>query len=131
MLPLILERPASVFGEVDRICLFSWAMAPVSAFTWLTTAVFCWFNADCCELRLAAALDTSPARVDADESTCSRSELSVGLASRDEKELKRLVMSLPMSPAFELLEPESGVKRACNVFNADNRAPEAEASCCC
>ena len=55
-----------------------------------------------CAFRLAAALEMSPASVVAEESTSWRSELLVGLASSDEKELKKLVMSLPMSPAVEL-----------------------------
>jgi alpha-D-ribose 1-methylphosphonate 5-triphosphate synthase subunit PhnG len=51
--------------------------------------------------------------VEAEDNTCSRRELLVGLASSEEKELKKPVRSLPMSPAVELLEPEAGVKRAC------------------
>ena len=73
----------------------------------------------------------SPASVDADESTCSRNALSVGSLSSEEKESKKLVISLPMSPAVELDEPESGVNSACMLFNAVSRALEAEASCCC
>ena len=73
----------------------------------------------------------SPASVVAEESTSSRSELSVGLASSDAKELKKLVMSLPMSPAVELDEPESGVNRACTLSRAVSRTLEAEANCCC
>ena len=65
------------------------------------------------------------------ESTCWRSALLVGFASSDENELKKLVMSLPMSPAVELDEPESGVNSACTSFSAVSRVPEAEANCCC
>ena len=48
----------------------------------------------------------SPASVEADNNTCSRSALFVGLLSSDEKASKKPVISLPMSPAFELAEPE-------------------------
>ena len=87
-------------------------MAPVSAFTWLVVPAASWSKADLCEFRLAAVLEMSPASVPAVESTLWRSEFSVGLASSDENELKKLVMSLPMSPAVELDEPEAGVNRA-------------------
>ncbi len=97
----------------------------MSAFTWLTTPDACWSNADRCALRLAAAFETSLARVEAEESTCSRRELLVGFASREEKELKKPVMSLPMSPAVELAEPEAGVKSAWTVLSAARREPEA------
>ena len=106
-------------------------MALVSEFTWLVTPAASWSRADLCEFRLAAALEISPASVPAVESTFWRSALSVGLASSDENELKKLVMSLPISPAFELDEPESGVNRACSVLSAVSREPEAEANCCC
>jgi len=69
--------------------------------------------------------------VPAEESTCWRSALFVGLASSDEKELKKPVMSLPMSPAVELVDPESGVNNACTLFSAVSRALDAEANCCC
>ena len=87
-------------------------MAEVSEFTWLVTQAASWSRADLCEFRLAAALEMSPASMPALESTLWRSALSVGLASSDENESKKLVMSLPMSPAFELDDPESGVNRA-------------------
>jgi len=99
--------------------------------TWLVTPDACWLSEALCVSRLAAALDTSPASVLAEERTSSRRELSPGSTSSDEKELKRPVISLPMSPALEELEPESGVKTACNEFKAVKRALEADASCCC
>jgi hypothetical protein len=55
----------------------------------------------------------------------------VGSLSSDEKESKKLVMSLPMSPAVALDEPESGVNSACMLLSAVSRVLEAEASCCC
>src|ERR1700722_20104565 len=106
-------------------------MEPVSVLTWLVTPLASWSSADRCALRLAAALDTSLERGEAEGKTSSRSELSVGLASSAEKELKNPVRSLPMSPALALDDPESGVNRACMVFNAVNRGLEEEASCCC
>ena len=63
----------------------------------------------------------SPASVRAVESTCSRSALSVGLASSDENELKKLVMSLPISPAVELCR--AGIRR--ETAPAPNLAPPA------
>ena len=36
-----------------------------------------------------------------------------------------------MSPAVEVVEPESGVNNACTLFSAVNLALEAEANCCC
>jgi hypothetical protein len=57
--------------------------------------------------------------------------LSVGLASSDEKELKKLVMSLPISPAAEAVEPESGVNKAWTPSSAVSRVPDADANCCC
>ena len=104
-------------------------MALVSELTWVMTPAASWSTADRCEFKLAAALDTSPARVAAVVSTSWRSELSDGLASSDEKESKKLVMSLPMSPAVELELPESGVNGACSVLSAVRREPEAEANC--
>ena len=106
-------------------------MAPVSELTWLVAPAASWSSAARCEFKLAAALEMSPASMPAEESTLWRSALSVGLASSDENESKKLVMSLPMSPAVELDEPESGVNRACSVLSAVSREPEAEASCCC
>ena len=106
-------------------------MALVSEFTWLATPDASWSMAALCPFRLLAALEMSPARVDADESTCSRSALSVGSLSSDEKESKKLVMSLPISPAVELAEPESGVNNACMLFSAVSRVLDADASCCC
>ena len=89
-------------------------MALVSEFTWLATPDASWSSAALCAFRLLAAFEMSPASVDADESTCSRSALLVGLLSSDENESKKLVMSLPMSPAVELDEPESGVNKRLN-----------------
>ena len=80
-------------------------------------------------MRLFAALEMSPDSVDADVSTCSRNALFVGALSSDEKESKKLVMSLPMSPAVD--EPESGINSACIVLSAVRRVLEAEADCCC
>ena len=73
----------------------------------------------------------SPASAFAVESTPSRRELFEGSASSEENESKNLVISLPMSPAVEVDEPESGVKSAWTVLSAVSREPEAEANCCC
>ena len=116
---------------MDSISWFSCPIALVSEFTWLATPDASWSSAALCEFRLLAALEMSPAKVDADESTCSRSALSVGSLSSDENESKKLVMSLPISPAVELDEPESGVNSACMLFNAVSRVLEDDASCCC
>ena len=45
--------------------------------------------------------------------------------------MKKPVMSLPMSPAVALDEPESGGKSACTESSAARRVVEAEAACCC
>jgi len=59
-------------------------------------------------------------------------EKPVGSLSSEENESKKLVMSLPMSPAVALEDAfESGVNSAWMPSSAVSRAPEADASCCC
>ena len=63
------------------ICVFSWAIDLVSAFTWVVTPAASVSRDDFCDCRLVAAPEISDARVFAAESTASRSETLVGLAS--------------------------------------------------
>src|SRR5580704_17339416 len=100
-------------------------MALVSEFTWLATPDTSWLSAMLWEFKLDAAFEISPAKVDAEERTDSRNESSAGLVSSEEKELKKLVMSLPILPAVALdVDPEAGVNSAWMLSRAERRVDD-------
>src|ERR1700679_434093 len=93
-------------------------MEVVSAFTWPTTPVTCWFNPDVCWAIWLEAELKSAARVVAALMTPWRTEASDGLASSEPSEPKKELMSVPR--VVDIAEVELAVmpKMDCRLVSA-------------